>query len=1304
MRVFFEVLPTLVSRLYMRFPLHSMAQTAASLILRSERRVQTAVWRIVSPASLARIAIVLTISFSVQQSLVYAQAPSQPKVPVKHSSARPMITGTDGSQTGIADFQGNFTAISVPSSQVLGLARETNCSLTLLTGNYSLGSSLTYTRTGITSNYDVVLHTEAGLTTTAGSAYAGGCSAPATGFSSRSGLLVGTTTSGINVFAGINFSPLSMGNALYVLSGTDATTYSISISSLSTAGALIAGDLNDDGNGDLVVLNSVLTTSGSVSVLLGNADGSFQGAVSYPTTGPGAVAAVLDDVNGDGKLDLVVLSAALGSVPQQISVLLGNGNGSFQAAQSFAVPVLPGYTSSASTPIVNIITADLRGDGKKDIICSSGLVLLGNGDGTFTPASNPAFPYSDSLSAYGPNLTSGDINKDGKQDVVISTGGGVFVYLGNGDGTFTPGSSYASINSFGFVTIDDLDGDGNPDIYVGMANGAVGNNGVFEGDGDDQNFSYALMGYGNGTFSGAPVINNSSVYGVYTGTNLGDVNGDGIPDLITNPTNQYNQTLPAFTVQLGNGKGAFTSASTIVAPASFTATTSALTSPVTITNANTVGATSYAVADVNGDDKADLVFVDNGLTAINPGSGLPITYPAPIYFVALSNGDGTFATPVPYNFPQIASASGFDVSVIANTVQIADFNHDGHPDLIFTYNDQAGGPGTVPYNQGFAILTGKGDGTFSTTAILTPTYSSNSVPTTAFVPTVLSTVDLNGDGKPDLIVNAPGTVITNFQLQTAMQIYIGNGDGTFKTPTTIPAADEYGIPVVADLNKDGKLDLAFLAETSASQAELVVALGNGDGTFATPTVLNLSGGDSIRNGGLAAADFNADGNPDLALIDSADYSGIFYGNGGGTFVSVPQTDYVIPKDLINLAAIGSATAVDLNKDGKPDLLAGNTILLNIYGAVSIPPALTSTTAALTASSATISTGASITFTATITPTSGPTGTVTFYDGTAVLGTQTITSGTATYTTSTLSAGSHTITAVYSGDTAFSTSTSSAIPINVNAVSFVATTTTLASSTTTAVSRTSLTFTATVTPTSGTASPTGTVTFTDGSTTLGTGTLASGKTTFTTNILSVGSHAITAAYSGDTIYASSTSGTTIINITAAAPGDFSIAMSPSSGTVSRGNSITSTLTISPSGGFSQQVSFVCSGLPRNTSCSLSPTTVTPIGTSAATSTLTIKTNVASASLYRPALPSRGSGGTTTLAFLGGGGLLGLTLLRRHKKKLWYAQLSLALMILTASMVVGCGGSSSTTPTGTYQVNITGTAGSTVHSITYSLSVQ
>jgi hypothetical protein len=1029
---FSEVLLALVPRLYARFPLRRMAQTAASLLPRTECRVQTAGWRVVSPASLARIALVVAISFSVQQSLVYAQAPSQPKVPVKHSSAKPMITGTDGSQTGTADFQGNFTTISVPSSQVLGLARETNCSLTLLTGNYSLGSSLTYTRTGITSNYDDVLHTEAGLTTTAGSAYPGGCSAPATGFSSRPGLLVGTTTSGINVFAGIDYSPLSMGNALFVLSGTDATTYSISISGLSTAGALIAGDLNGDGNGDLVVLNSVLTTSGSVSVLLGNADGTFQDAVSYPTAGRGAVAAVLDDINGDGKLDLVVVSASLGStgiVAQQFSVLLGKGDGTFQPAQSFAVPTLPGYTSSASTPIVNIITADLRGDEKKDIICSNGLVMLGNGDGTFTPASAPAFPYSaDSSSAYGPNLTTGDINKDGKQDVVVSTGSGVFVYLGNGDGTFTPGSSYASIDSIGFVTIDDLDGDGNPDIYVGMANGAVGNNGVFEGDGDDQNFSYALMGYGNGTFSGAPVVGNSSVYGAYTGTNLGDVNGDGLPDLVIEGTNSSNELLPTLTVELGAKQGIFNTASTVTIPTSF------VLNGTTLSGAN-LSFITYAVGDIDGDGNADIVFLTGGAGSLTD-SGL-------IYWTVLSNGDGTFAAPVPNLLP--ATAPSGDVNL-----QIAGLTTGGHPALIFNFTENTFTGTTNNYLEGFMVLPGNGNGTFGT-PVITYTYNSTTAPSGLTTPPeVVAVADLNNDGKLDLLaVSSIGTFNTASDLNSQLQVFLGNGDGTFAAPTTVITAPSINVPqtpdlnspcALADFNKDGKLDLACLGAATSGQPELAISLGNGDGTFAAPTILDLTGGvgdvQGGIEGGITAADFNGDGNVDLALFDFNSYSGILYGNGDGTFQSVNTGSGIVPKDLINLGARAPAIAIDLNGDGKPDILAGNTVLLNTYGTAVIT--LPTTTTALTASATTITVGTSVTFTATVTGASGstgtPGGTVTFMDGTTTLGTGTLSSsGVATYATTTLPTGSDSITAVYGGSTSFSGSTSAAVTVTVTAV-------------------------------------------------------------------------------------------------------------------------------------------------------------------------------------------------------------------------------------------------------------------------------
>jgi hypothetical protein len=163
------------------------------------------------------------------------------------------------------------------------------------------------------------------------------------------------------------------------------------------------------------------------------------------------------------------------------------------------------------------------------------------------------------------------------------------------------------------------------------------------------------------------------------------------------------------------------------------------------------------------------------------------------------------------------------------------------------------------------------------------------------------------------------------------------------------------------------------------------------------------------------------------------------------------------------------------------------------------------------------------------------------------------------------------------------------------------------------------------------------------------------------------------------------------------------LSSSSGTATAGSSATTTVSITPSGGFNQQVTFACSGLPKDAACSFSPATVTPSGTAAVTSTLTISVDAASAALHEHSLP--GHGPATALAFLGGGGFLGLTLLRRRKKGLWYAQFGLALMILAASMVMGCGGGSgSTTPKGTYQISVTGSAGSTTQSASYSLTVQ
>ena len=769
-----------------------------------------------------------------------------------------------------------------------------------------------------------------------------------------------------------------------------------------------------------MILDSSLATAPRVTVMLGNADGTFQNGVAYPIAGNYSVAALIDDFNGDGKLDIAAVSG-----DQQISILLGNGDGTFQAAQSFAAPTLPGFANAAATPIVNLISADLRGSGKKDIICSNGLVLLGNGNGTFTAAANPAFPYfQDFLFAGGPNLASGDINNDGKMDLVVNNSSTISTWIGKGDGTFTQGRSYATIPTDGFIAVQDLDGDGNADIYVGLGDG-----GAFGGDEGSPNLAYALMGNGDGSFQGAYQFSTGS----YNGTNLGDVTGSGTLDLITNTINSpaANTHVGAFTVQLGNGKGAFTPVTTTVAaPASF------VLNGKTITGANKLPATTFAVGDINGDGKADLVFADDNLY---PGGGTSLF---PLYFVATSNGDGTFQTPVPHVFPQIAPAADFDNSNSVDNLVITPLKTGAHPSLIFNFNETAGGPGVTNfYNEGIVVLPGNGNGTFQA-PVLTPTYGSGSAPTSAFPPEILAIADVNGDGNIDLLVNMPGTTVVNFQLQDQFVLFLGNGDGTFKAPTTVYSkADVYGTPVVMDLNKDGKLDLAFLAEDSNAQAAIVIALGNGDGTFATPTVLDLPDGDAIRSSSLTAADFNADGNIDLALFDPNSFSGIFYGNGDGTFTSVntgtSSAPVLIPRDLMNLDVGGPAIAVDLNGDNKPDILAGNTVLLNISG--SAPSTTSPTTTTLAAAPTSITAGASVTLTATVTGPSGnttvPTGSVIFLNGSTTLGNANLSaSGVATYTTTALPTGSDSITATYSGDTNFSTSTSAAVTVTVSAAS------------------------------------------------------------------------------------------------------------------------------------------------------------------------------------------------------------------------------------------------------------------------------
>jgi hypothetical protein len=353
-------------------------------------------------------------------------------------------------------------------------------------------------------------------------------------------------------------------------------------------------------------------------------------------------------------------------------------------------------------------------------------------------------------------------------------------------------------------------------------------------------------------------------------------------------------------------------------------------------------------------------------------------------------------------------------------------------------------------------------------------------------------------------------------------------------------------------------------------------------------------------------------------------------------------------------------------------------------------------------------GSAVTFTATVAGSASgiPTGTVTYKDGTTTLGTAALNaSGVAVFSASALSPGQHSITANYSGDS-----------LNLPATSVVLmqtvqhnTSTALVSSANQSFSGSSVTFTATVTAlVSGT--PTGTVTFKDGASTVGTSPLnASGIAVYSTSTLSVASHTVTAVYSGDAINLMSTSAPVTQTVNAA---NFTIAASPTSQTITDGQTATFTLTVTPQGSFTTPVSFSCSNLPALANCAFSQSQVTLSGSSV-TTTLTITTvgrtaTVPPTSPIMPGNPPNYILGMFAELLV----LASILFMYGHRKRSMRlgraAALACLLLLVIGSMAACAGAGKPFTPTGTSQVQVTASSvtstGSTTHSTTLTLAVQ
>jgi hypothetical protein len=373
-----------------------------------------------------------------------------------------------------------------------------------------------------------------------------------------------------NLAANSNQAHSSSTKAGQPISFNPPVAYRTSGQSANNRTDVVAADVNGDGKADVIVVNQCHTstdcTSGSVDVFLNDGDGTFHN-ISYGTGGVSPVQVVVADVNGDGKPDLIVanscasLATGCGGLGT-VGVLLGNGDGTFQPALTFGVE---GTITVTNGPWA-VAVGDLNGDGKPDVAltvyCNVGAgcpngggvsVLLGNGDGTFQTAVTYA---SGGWATYW--VAMADVNSDGKLDLLVTNqcttknncnGANVAVLLGKGNGTFKPAVAYSAGGSGGDYTVvaQDLNADGFLDLVVGLecsdsscVSGGVG----------------VLLGTGTGTFGTAVSYPTEGL--VTVSAAVADMNGDGKPDLVAaNVACNSTCVSGSLAVMLGNGDGTF---------------------------------------------------------------------------------------------------------------------------------------------------------------------------------------------------------------------------------------------------------------------------------------------------------------------------------------------------------------------------------------------------------------------------------------------------------------------------------------------------------------------------------------------------------------------------------------------------------------------------------------------------------------------------------------------------------------------------------------------------------------------------
>jgi hypothetical protein len=626
----------------------------------------------------------------------------------------------------------------------------------------------------------------------------------------------------------------------------------------------VNGDLDGDGDQDVVVGDAFSNGGSGISVLINNGDKTFAAPVYYGTGFSETVSQVaLSDFDSDGDLDAV--GSIRGGFDEQANVKVwrNNGNGTFAAPIQFSTGQGP-----AALAVI-----DVNGDGKADIITANygeATISVLKHNGLTGASAGYLAPVNFSTNTKSEKISAGDVNGDGKADVAI---GGVLqdtfeprisILLGTGAGSFAAPVQYdpAPAGRVGStaVALSDQDNDGDLDLLSG---------GLYSSGSVDSGAIVMRRNNGSGVFSSAGVVLFEPFVELPREIITANLNGDTFPDILAAVPS--GRSVEGFEVVLNDGSGGVLTpvyneasqqtfdllAFDIDNDGDRDVLSLANSSAAVTVHLNTgagrfpslpryeVASLSDAVESADIDNDGDRDIVVNGEVDIASNDA--------VVKILKNNGNGTFAPAESYSPPRNFA-----------DMKLRDINNDGFVDIIFAPD------GNYPsYHIGTAL--NNGNGTFAPTVVFQLFACGEGT---------IDAADLDGDGDRDIVL----TEEESCQSSQPNRIFVLRNDGnqnfTRMTDLVVPGLP-HGLEL-ADMTGDGKLDIV-----SALSGGMGVYPGNGDLTFGAPII------SSTTPFKFKLGDFNLDGKLDAGMIMQqssfgTDMIATALGNGNGTF-QAPRT-------------------------------------------------------------------------------------------------------------------------------------------------------------------------------------------------------------------------------------------------------------------------------------------------------------------------------------------------------------------------------------------------------------------------------